>query len=127
MKHPVVKLGGEVGKLIGYTPDYFTHGIIWNSLPVGVYINELYPQPGREDEAIEQMLDKFDTLNIRTRFIAPSRVVVKHLQQHGYFYYKDSAGTPSWVRLSSKGMHALCGQIGISPEELIKQSQDYVA
>lgn len=125
MKSPVVKLDDDVGKLIGFTSDYFEHGLIWNALPAGVYINGLYPLQGKEDEAIEHILKTFEGLKIRTRFIAPSPLVIKHLKQHGYLYYKDPAGTPNWVRLSEKGVTALCGQIGISPEDLKRQSEDY--
>lgn len=125
MKKPVIKLDDEVGKLIGFTSDLFEHGIIWNSLPDGVYINALYPLKTKEDEAIERILNRFEELNIRTRFIAPTNLVVKHLKKHGYFYYKDPAGTPNWVRLSSKGLSALCGRLGLTPEEIIQQSQDY--
>lgn len=125
MKNPVVKLDDEVGKLIGFTSEYFDYGFIWNALPAGIYINALYPLSGKEDDAIEHMLKSFEELNIRTRFIAPSNLVVKHLKQHEYLYYKDPAGTPNWVRLSSKGLTALCGRIGISPEDLKKQSEDY--
>ena len=125
MKSPVLRLDDEVGQMIGFTSDFFEHGIIWNSLPRGIYINALWPIKGKEDEAIEQMLEKFEELRIRTRFIAPSDLVIKHLKQHGYFFYKDPAGVPNWVRLSEKGMTALCGRIGLTPEELIRQSEDY--
>ena len=126
MKSPVIKIDDEVGKLIGFTSDYFDYGYIWNALPAGLYINALYPLPGKEDEAIEHLLDTIKELKIRARFVAPSPFVVKHLKQYGYLYYKDPAGTPNWVRLSEKGVTALCGQIGISPEDLKKQSEDYV-
>ena len=126
MKSPCIKLDDEVGKLIGFTSDYFEYGTLWNSLPAGIYINSLWPKEGKEDEAIEQMLEKYEALRIRTRFIAPSAMLIKHLKKHGYLYYKDPAGTPSWVRLSEKGIAALCGKLQITEEELKRQSQDYV-
>ena len=125
MKSPCIKLDDEVGQMIGFTSDYFDYGTLWNSLPAGIYINSLYAKEGKEDEAIEQMLVKYEELRIRTRFIAPTPIVIKHLKQHGYFYYKDPAGCPNWVKLSEKGMYALCGRLGLSPEDLKKQSEDY--
>ena len=125
MRNPCIKLDDEVGQMIGFTSDFFDYGTLWNALPAGIYINSLWPKQGKEDEAIEQMLEKYEALRIRTRFIAPSDTVIKHLKQHGYFYYKDPAGTPNWVRLSSKGLTALCGRLNLTEEQLIQQSKDY--
>lgn len=127
MRHPCIRLDDEVGKNIGFTSDFFESGTLWNSLPLGIYINSLYPLKGKEDEAIEQMLVKYEELRIRTRFIAPTPLVIRHLKKHGYFYYKDSAGCPNWVRLSEKGLTALCGRLRLTPDQVKRQSEDYVA
>ena len=126
MKHPCIKLDDEVGQTIGFTSDFFSGGTLWNSLPRGIYINSLFPKEGKEDEAIEQMLVRYEELRIRTRFIAPSKLVIKHLKEHNYFFYTDPAGTPNWLRLSEKGVNALCGRLNISPDQLKRQSKDYV-
>lgn len=126
MKNPCVKMGGGVSKLIGFTPDYFDYGTIWDALPAGLYINYLSPKEGKEDEAIEQLLDNLERLRIRARFIAPTPLIIKHLKKHGYFFYKDPAGTPNWIRLSEKGIALLCGKLRITPEQLAQQSKDYV-
>lgn len=125
MRNPCIKLGDEVGDLIGFTADFFEYGTLWNALPAGIYINYIQPIKGKENEAIEQMLCRFEELKIRTMFIAPQNYIIEHLKKHNYYYYKDPSGTPKWVRLSEKGLSALCGRIGISEEEVIRQSQDY--
>ena len=126
MKHPCIKLDDEVGETIGFTSNFFEGGTLWNALPRGIYINSLFPLEGKEDEAVEQLLVKCEELRIRTRFIAPSKGVIKHLKNHSFFYYKDSAGTPNWIRLSEKGLSALCGKLNLTPEQVKQQSKDYV-
>lgn len=125
MRKPCIKLDDEVGKLIGFTSDFFDRGTLWNSLPAGIYVNGLWPIDTKEDEAIEHFLGRVEQLKIRTRFIAPSKTIIKHLKNHGYFYYKDPAGCPNWIKLSEKGIVALCGKLNITPDQLKQQSEDY--
>lgn len=121
-----LKLDVPTARMIGFTSDLFEYGTIYNCLPQGLYINSIWPRAGKEDTAIEQMLNTFEELRIRVVFTAPQSYIIKHLKQHGYVYYKDKAGCPHWTRLSEKGIAALCGRLNLTPEQLIQQSRDYV-
>lgn len=121
----VMKIGCPSAKLIGFTPEYFEYGTIYNALPKGVYINYISPIPGKEDVAIEHMLKTIEENRIRVLFIAPQSFIIKHLKAHKYVYYKDRAGCPCWTYLSEKGIAALCGRLNITPERLRLQSEGY--
>ena len=114
----LIRVDSEVGKIIGFTSDLFERGTLWNSLPKGIYVNDIYTLPGKEDEAMEHLLERVKTLKIRIKFIAPRPEVSHHLKQHGFFYYKDQAGTPFYVNLSEKGIAALCGKLRLTPDQL---------
>ena len=112
-------------KLIGYTSDLFEYGTLYNALPQGIYIGWLQPREGKEDYAIEHLLNKLEENKIRVLFTAPQPFIIKHLKNHKYIYYTDPAGTPLWTRLSEKGIAALCGRLNITPERLKLQSECY--
>lgn len=116
MNNFIIKLDSEVGKIIGFTSDRFSHGTLWNYLPKGIYIDSIYPT---NDEDIEYLLERIQTLKIRVRFTCPQKNVVHHLKEHGYFYYVDKAGTPFYANLTEKGIAAICGKLGLTPDQLI--------
>lgn len=122
----LIRLNYPTGKLIGFTDEFFEYGTLWDYLPKGIYINSIYPIKGKEDEAINHLLDNIQSLRIRVLFVAPEPFVIKHLKERGYVYYTDSAGCPYWTRLSEKGIAALCGRIHITEDQLRQQSRDYV-
>ena len=118
MNRYLIKLDSPTGKMIGFTSDRFAYGTLWNYLPKGIYVDALYPIKGKEEEAIEYFLERILTLKIRTKFTCPTPVVSHHLKKHGFFFYKDQAGTPFYTNLSEKGIAALCGRLGITPDQL---------
>lgn len=90
MKEPMLQLGSELSKTIGFTKDNFEAGIIYNLLPRGIYISLLIPV---YPEAVDQMFSLIDQKKLLFRYTAPQPEVEHKLIARGYYRAIDVAGT----------------------------------
>ena len=90
MKEPMLQLGSELSKVIGFTKDNFETGIIYNLLPRGIYITLLIPVCS---EAVDQMFNLIDQKKMLFRYTAPQPEIAHKLDARGYYRAVDVAGT----------------------------------
>ena len=97
MKHALVKLDTLEGRTVCFTSDLFEGGVIWNKLPLGVYISNLYPKKDHFEEALNAFFGEVDRLHLLFRYSAPSLPIEVFLIKRGYHRYTDSPGTPFYT------------------------------
>lgn len=90
MQEPMLKLDSDLSKTIGFTSEFFEMGIIYNMLPVGIYITWLTP---KNEEAIDQLFDNIDAKKLRFKYTSPQSMVWHKMVARGYWLARDPAGT----------------------------------
>lgn len=125
MYHFVLKFDHQESKIINFTPDLFESGVIFNRLPVGIYISNLYPHKGRFFDAMNAMFDEIDKRHLKVRYSAPGPKIELFLLNRGYQRYIDPAGTPVYTNTK---IPKSCVEATRTEEEIarLNQQAEYV-
>lgn len=102
MKQEMITIGSDVGVKLGLVADLFESAIVWDARPQCIYFTCLYPQQGREKEALETLLERLNKISTPAEFTAPSDMLLELAKQYYYDYYVDPAGTPRINNSASK-------------------------
>lgn len=102
MRSNIIELDSELGKKLGFTSDFFSHGIIEDSHPAYVWVTYLSPKPGMEIEGLTNLIRRLSRLRTPTVFIAPSKDVENIAKDFGFELSIDKAGTPKLSNIESK-------------------------
>lgn len=101
VRSSLIKLREDIrAGAIKFTPDLFERGVIFDVLPAGVYISNLYPIPAVYEKALSAMFGEMDRTHLKFRYSAPPPRTELFLISRGYHRYIDRAGTPIYTNAS---------------------------